>query len=91
MSQNINHAKNILSWIDEKTLMPVSFVIVLAGGIFWAAMLSYSARNSEGRIDQINKEIQEQSREVNIKMDYIHGVMLEMNRSLGRIEGKITP
>jgi hypothetical protein len=83
--------EKILSWIDENTLMPISFILVLVGAVFWVAMLSHSAQNSETRIDEINKQIQDQSREVNIKMDYIHGVMLEMNRSLGRIEGKISP
>lgn len=89
MSTQVKKKNTFMNWIDEHTLLPISFVIVVSGAVFWFANLSHSAQNSEKKIEQLQKKITDQNKEVNIKMDYIHSIMIDTNRALGRIEGKL--
>jgi len=89
MKEKSSQIREVIEWIDEKTLLPISFVIIVCAAVFWIAMLAHSAKTSEIRIDALKRQLQDHSKDVNIKIDYVHGVMLEMNRSLGRIEGKL--
>lgn len=89
MDKTSSKTKSLINWIDEHTLLPISLVIIISGGVFWLANLSHSSHSSESKIESLKKQISEQNKDVNIKMDYIHSVMIDMNRSLGRIEGKV--
>lgn len=89
MNTQIKKTKTFMNWIDQHTLLPISLVIIVSGAVFWFATLSHSAQNSERKIEHLQKKISDQNKEVSIKMDYIHNAMMETNRALGRIEGKI--
>ena len=89
MSEKSANLRAVVNWIDERTLIPVSFVVILAAAIFWISTVANSARNSQEQINELKRQLDEHSKEMNIKLDYVDGVLIEMNRSLGRIEGKL--
>lgn len=60
--------------IDEKTLIPISLLIIIIGGVAWLSNINAKVNESEKKLDEIaviRKELQEQA------------------KSLARIEGAL--
>ena len=64
--------------ITEKTLVPLSLVVILVGGILWLARIESLATANAAAVRQLSKDQQEYNRTV-----------IEINTRLSRIEGKL--
>lgn len=64
--------------ISEKTLVPISFLAILAGGILWIASMS-------ARVDAASEKI----RAMETKQDMYIQNIVEIRDRLARIEGKL--
>lgn len=43
--------------INEKTLIPLSLMITIIGGVYWLSNLNFKANASEKEIEKLNKKI----------------------------------
>lgn len=64
--------------ITEKTLIPISFIAVAAGAIFWLTSLYSEVKANAKELAQITAQ----------QVDYVSTVQM-IDRRLSRIEGKI--
>ena len=64
--------------ITEKTLIPVSLVVVIVGGVFWFSNLW-----------AVSKQNAEDIKEIKIKQEEYNSNMYQVNQRLSRIEGAL--
>lgn len=67
-----------LSMISEKTLIPLSLVLILSGGIFWLSSMDARTSSNAAAIERAEK-----------KEDSLSDKMQEVSNRLSRIEGKL--
>jgi hypothetical protein len=65
--------------IDEKTLIPISFLLVILGGVFWLSTIHSKVSASEKQIEQISST----------GPGSIAAQLKEHGESLARIEGAL--
>ncbi len=63
---------------SEKTLIPVSFVVVLVGCVFWLASMTMKSTYLSDRLDGV--EVRERVRDANLT---------ELSTQLARIDSKV--
>lgn len=64
--------------ITESTLLPLSLVVMLSGGIMWLTTIHNKTQDLEKSMDRIE-----------IKQDQYNNSLSEVLRKLSRIEGKL--
>lgn len=64
--------------LNEKTLVPISLVIVLGGGIFWLSTVFAQVRHNGVKINEINND----------QKVYLQTVQ-QIDRRLSNIEGRL--
>lgn len=64
--------------ITEGTLIPISFVCVLAGGIVWLTALASDTKMTKQQVEEINQ-----------KQDSYMSEIRKVDERLSRIEGKL--
>jgi hypothetical protein len=79
MSVNHDEENGIGTVITEKTLLPVSLVIVIIGGVFWLTTLHSKVNANEKELDEIN----------GIEQGTLRSQIIEANKALARIEGHL--
>ena len=75
--------------ITQNTMVPLSFIAVIAGSIFWLAVLSTDLRSAQKDIEKLEKIIGTTNTELKILREKSYKNHLEISRKLAKIEGKI--
>jgi hypothetical protein len=75
--------------IDQKTLVPLSFVLFLAAFIGWGTRLYFLNETAHQKIVDL-KAVQEENHRIYMrKINDIQIMLININRSIGQIEGII--
>ena len=75
--------------IDQNTLIPVGFTLILSGLIAWGTRLYYLNEVAHKQIHELRAVQEENHRSYVRKINDIQDMLIGINRSLGQIEGMI--
>lgn len=77
--------------IDEKTVVPISFIIILASGIFWLTSLYSEVKANQAEIKQLRSIKQTQSKMFQEQIVLLNQQLTSINTRLSKIEGRLMP
>lgn len=77
-------------WIfNTETLVPVSFVLVLAAAIFWSGAIYLQVQQNTEMITELNRQRSALDRNIFDQMGRERDYLRTINMRLSRIEGKL--
>jgi len=78
------------STITERTLIPISLVLAIGGGIIWLTTLYNSSIANAAELRKIKNEMLIDRQMIMEKNDAVLNTLKEINTRLSRIEGKLS-
>lgn len=89
MNEGISIRRTFLEKIDEGTLLPISFILVIGGLFYWGASVQSANLHNEAKIERLTSSIEVYHAENLRRHDQAQKTLMEIQRSMGIVEGKM--